>query len=129
MNKKCDEADLAFYKPWTLFWILDESKIGCYYYTHQKRCRELRYKLGRGYNIKYVLKIRIRVRTTTNISDDISTHIVFGVVQLNIIRVIHTIKIHKKYMHDGRKNGGHETQEKKNMIKHIATVNKQCCFS
>ena len=71
--------------------------IGYYYYlnTHQKRCTELRYKLGRGYNIKYALKIRIRVRTTTNISDDVSTHIVFGVVQLNIIRVIHTIKSSK----------------------------------
>ena len=50
---------------------------------HQKRCTELWYRLGRRHNIKYVLKIRIRVRMTTNNSDNISTHVVFRVVELN----------------------------------------------
>ena len=61
-----------------------------------------------------MLKIIITVRMTTNISDNISTHVVFRVVQLNIIRVKHSIK---KYMQDERKNGRQETQEKNMVIK------------
>ena len=38
----------------------------------QIKCK-LWYRLGRRHNIKYVLKIRIGVRMTTNLSDNIST--------------------------------------------------------
>ena len=49
---------------------------------------KLWYTLGRRHSRKYdiVLKTRIGVKMTMNISDNIGTHVVFRVVQFNIIR-------------------------------------------